>query len=82
MPVRRPEYATSETCWVSAGPRILSYTWLVHRNTEGRPGATRSDDLSSYVNYLNSWPMAAMQLWERLHNGVLKGCHLMGRRGL
>jgi hypothetical protein len=33
MPVRRPEYDTSDTYWASAGPRILSYTWLAHRNT-------------------------------------------------
>jgi hypothetical protein len=31
MPVRRPEYDTSDTYWASAGPRILSYTWLAHR---------------------------------------------------
>jgi hypothetical protein len=30
--VRRPEYDTSDTYWASAGPRILSYTWLPHRN--------------------------------------------------
>jgi hypothetical protein len=29
----RPEYDTSETYRASAGPRILSYTWPVHRNT-------------------------------------------------
>jgi hypothetical protein len=30
--VRRPEYDTSESYRASAGPRILSYTWLAHRN--------------------------------------------------
>jgi hypothetical protein len=34
MPVRRPEYDTSESYWASADPRILSYTYLAHRNTE------------------------------------------------
>jgi Plant transposon protein len=32
MPVRRPDYDTSDTYWASAGPRILSYTRLAHRN--------------------------------------------------
>jgi hypothetical protein len=31
MPVRRPEYDTSDTYWALAGPHILSYTWLANR---------------------------------------------------
>jgi hypothetical protein len=34
--VRRLEYDTSDTYWASAGPRILSYTWLAHRNNVQR----------------------------------------------
>jgi hypothetical protein len=33
--VRGPEYDTSDTYWRWAGPRILSYTWLAHRNRRG-----------------------------------------------
>jgi hypothetical protein len=32
MPVRRPEYDTSESYWASAGPRILSYPRPAHCN--------------------------------------------------
>jgi hypothetical protein len=40
--VRRPEYDTSDTYWASAGPRILSYTWLAHCNTGIPKKATKS----------------------------------------
>jgi hypothetical protein len=44
MPVRRPEYDTFDTYWASAGPRILSYTWLAHRNiTPARRFPTMAD---------------------------------------
>jgi hypothetical protein len=33
MPVRRPEYDTSESCWASEFPRIISYTYPAHRNS-------------------------------------------------
>jgi hypothetical protein len=36
MPVRRPEYDSSESYWASAGPRIQSCSWPAHLNTQLR----------------------------------------------
>jgi hypothetical protein len=36
------EYDTSDTYWASAGPRILSYTWLAHRNRTRKQFARRA----------------------------------------